>query len=243
MFELNHLIHTFTLITLVALSIATWAVIAIKLIQLKKVSQKGETFIDGFWKTKDIAAAVNYSNGSEASAQQRIAQTHFSTLTELNDNVHQDLNHSWSRQDLLERVLTKQVKNERHVLEKGLALLASIGNSAPFIGLFGTVFGIIGALSAIASSGSASMDVVAGPIGAALVATGIGIAVAVPAVLAYNYFIRKTKILGSELDDFATDLVNFAQKSGFKVTPVHVNTTAKAESNVLTQPTAKGVAA
>jgi biopolymer transport protein ExbB len=243
MFDINHLIHTFTLITLVALSIATWAVIAIKLVQLRKARKVGEAFVDGFWTTKDLASAVRYSHSSEESAQQRIAKTHFSTLADLNENVHQDLNHSWSRQDLLERVLTKQVKNERHVFDKGLALLASIGNSAPFIGLFGTVFGIIGALSAIASSGSASMDVVAGPIGAALVATGIGIAVAVPAVLAYNYFIRNTKILGSELDDFATDLVNFAQKTGFQVSSSSVISANKEEQNVIASTSTKGVAA
>ena len=241
--DINDLIHTFTLITLVALSITTWAVIVLKLIQLHKAKKVGEQFAAGFWKNKDLNQAVRYSNSSEASAQQRIAQSHFSTLAEFNDNVHQDLSHTWSRQDLLERVLTKQVKNERHVLEKGLAILASIGNSAPFIGLFGTVFGIIGALSAIASSGSASMDVVAGPIGAALVATGIGIAVAVPAVLAYNYFIRKTKILGSELDDFATDLVNFAQKTGFQVSPIAVaNASVKTDTNNVAN-NAEGVAA
>ncbi|MDV2467451.1 MotA/TolQ/ExbB proton channel family protein [Acinetobacter chinensis] len=240
MMDLNHLIHNFTLITLVALSVTTWAVIVVKLIQLKKARKMGEAFIEGFWKAKDLTDAARYSKTAEQSAQQRIAYQHFATLSELNDDVHQDLNHTWSRQDLLERVLTKHVKNERHIFEKGLALLASIGNSAPFIGLFGTVFGIIGALSAIAASGSASMDVVAGPIGAALVATGIGIAVAVPAVLAYNFFIRKTKILGSELDDFATDLVNFAQKTGFQVTTITPVSTVKVEHQTVT---AKGVAA
>ncbi len=111
---------------------------------------------------------------------------------------HQDLQNS-CRQDLLERHLSKQILTERRQLEKGSALLASIGNNAPFIGLFGTVFGIIHALQAIAHSGNASMDVVAGPIGEALVATGIGIAVAVPAVLAYNYFVRKVKQLAQIL--------------------------------------------
>jgi biopolymer transport protein ExbB len=82
-------------------------------------------------------------------------------------------------------------------------VLASIGSTAPFVGLFGTVWGIIHALRAIGSSGSASLEVVAGPIGEALVATAIGIAVAVPAVLAYNFFLRRLKVQTSELTQFA----------------------------------------
>src|SRR5690606_1445747 len=111
----------------------------------------------------------------------------------------------------------KQILAERRQLEQGSAVLASIGNNAPFIGLFGTVFGIIHALQAIAASGSASMDIVAGPIGDALIATGIGIAVAVPAVLAYNYFVRSVKGIGADLDDFATDFVSLNQKRGFQL--------------------------
>lgn len=96
-------------------------------------------------------------------------------------------------------------------------MLASIGSTAPFVGLFGTVFGIIHALTAITHSASASIDVVAGPIGEALVATGIGIAVAVPAVLAYNFFVRRVKAASADLDAFATDFVTLAQKAGFRV--------------------------
>ena len=103
-------------------------------------------------------------------------------------------------------------------------MLAFIGSTAPFVGLFGTVFGIIHALSAISSNSSASIEVVAGPIGEALIATGIGIAVAVPSVLAYNFFIRRLKLTGADLDDFATDFVSLAQKTGFRL---KVNVLAK----------------
>ncbi len=160
---------------------------------------------------KNLSDAVTKSELGEGPAA-RVANTGFQTLIEADEKTHQDLQNSWSRQDLLERHLSKQILTERRQLEKGSALLASIGNNAPFIGLFGTVFGIIHALQAIAHSGNASMDVVAGPIGEALVATGIGIAVAVPAVLAYNYFVRKVKTIGADLDDFATDFVSLNQK-------------------------------
>jgi biopolymer transport protein ExbB len=118
---------------------------------------------------------------------------------------------------VLERYLRQQLQKERHALDSGLAILASIGSTAPFVGLFGTVFGIMRALTDIGKAGSASLDVVAGPIGEALVATGIGIAVAVPAVLAYNYFVRRVKLIGADLEDFATDFVNLAQRSQFRL--------------------------
>jgi biopolymer transport protein ExbB len=109
--------------------------------------------------------------------------------------------------EILELNLRRQIQKERHTTEKGLAVLASIGTTSPFIGLFGTVFGILHALTSISSAGNASLDVVAGPIGEALVATGIGIAVAVPAVLAFNYFVRKLKLQAADLDDYASALV------------------------------------
>jgi len=90
-----------------------------------------------------------------------------------------DLEHTGDRQDLLERALRQQIHKERRGLESGLAVLASIGSTSPFVGLFGTVWGIMHALTDISKAGSASLEVVAGPIGEALVATGVGIAVAV----------------------------------------------------------------
>lgn len=108
--------------------------------------------------------------------------------------------------EAVERALTAQIAKERRTSEAGLAVLASVGSTSPFVGLFGTVWGIIQALRAIGTSGSASLEVVAGPIGEALVATGIGIAVAVPAVLAYNYFVRRLKVQVGELDLLAARL-------------------------------------
>lgn len=110
--------------------------------------------------------------------------------------------------DAVERALALQLARERRSSEAGLAVLASIGSTAPFVGLFGTVFGIINALRAIGTSGSARLEVVAGPIGEALVATGIGIAVAVPAVLAYNFFVRRLKIHVSDLEQLGLGVLS-----------------------------------
>jgi biopolymer transport protein ExbB len=96
--------------------------------------------------------------------------------------------------------------------EKGLAELASIGSTAPFIGLFGTVWGIMVALQEISASGQASIDIVAGPIGEALIATAIGIAAALPAVLFYNYFIRRLKVWVTEIDTFTDAFLRLSAK-------------------------------
>ncbi|RMP36750.1 TonB system transport protein ExbB, partial [Pseudomonas syringae pv. antirrhini] len=115
--------------------------------------------------------------------------------------------------------LRQQIHKERRRLESGMILLASIGSTAPFIGLFGTVFGIIHALTAISQAKSASIAVVAGPIGEALVATGVGIAVAVPAVLAYNFFGRRMKLVIADLEEFAVDFLNLSQRNAFRLQP------------------------
>lgn len=239
MANINAFIHDATIWLLVGFSVITWTLIVVKLVQTLRVSQQDRRFTRQFWQAKNLNDAAQLSQQS-IGASARIAQTGFNTLKEADDKTHQDLQHSWNRQDLLERHLRKQILGERRSLEAGLALLASIGNTAPFVGLFGTVFGIIHALGAIASSGNASMDVVAGPIGEALIATGIGIAVAVPAVLAYNFFIRRVKSTGADFDDFATDFVSLVQKTGFRVQPAQETPAAKATTTSPTV-TAKNV--
>lgn len=231
MSDINTIIHDSTIWLLISFSIITWVLIVVKAVQTSKATKQSKHFVEAFWSAHNLADAIKKSEDAVGPTA-RIAQTGFKTLSDANDKTHQDLQQTWSRQDLLERHLRKQILTERRQLEKGSAVLASIGNNAPFIGLFGTVFGIIHALQAIALSGSASMDVVAGPIGQALVATGIGIAVAVPAVLAYNYFVRKVKGVGADLDDFATDFVSLTQKVGFQL-PVKTSTTHVAAKPVV----------
>ena len=115
-----------------------------------------------------------------------------------------------SQQDLLEQTLRTQTQKEQQRLESGLTMLASIGSTAPFVGLFGTVLGIMHAMHQIGESGLTSLDVVAGPIGDALIATAIGIAVAVPAVLAYNFFQRRAKHHRTALENFVDGFLHIA---------------------------------
>ncbi len=145
----------------------------------------------------------------------------------------QQLAQTINRADRLERNLRQQIQKERRSLEAGLAILASIGSTSPFIGLFGTVWGIMEALQSIGASGNASLDTVAGPIGHALIATGVGIAVAVPAVLIYNFFLRRLKLATAYMDDFAHDFESLAQRSSFMLSrqPISQSTQAMREAS------------
>jgi biopolymer transport protein ExbB len=206
-----------SLYALLLFSVLTWVLIIAKGVQHYRLGKRDKQFTRQFWSASTLDAASALA--SDASPKSRLANIGFEALhVSESGDASADLEHSWDRQELLERHLRQQIQKEYQSLESGLAVLASIGSTAPFVGLFGTVFGIIHALGAIGKSGSASIDVVAGPIGEALIATGVGIAVAVPAVLAFNFYVRRLKVTAAELDNYATDFVNLAQKNGFRVT-------------------------
>jgi biopolymer transport protein ExbB len=202
---------------LAAFSIATWSLILIKAVQHGRVVIANRRFAGAFWRASSLPVAAGLARAPAGPAA-RLAHAGFRALDEAAGPAGQhDLAHSGSRQELLERYLRQQIQKEKRRLESGLSLLASIGSTAPFVGLFGTVWGIMHALTEIGRAGSATLDVVAGPIGEALVATGIGIAVAVPAVLGYNLFLRRLKLIWADLDDFANDFVNLARRSAFRL--------------------------
>jgi len=203
-----------TLYVLIGFSVVTWALILIKGIQHLRISYTNSKFIKKFWGATDLAAAAAIEGISGPAA--RVAGVGFATLLEADGGTTtHDLEHTGDRQDLLDRRLRQQMQKERGSLESALAILATIGSISPFVGLFGTVWGIMGALTSISKSGSASLEVVAGPIGEALIATAVGIAVAVPAVIGYNFFIRRNKVIWASLDDFAIDFVHLALKTSF----------------------------
>ena len=114
-----------------------------------------------------------------------------------------------NRSEFIDRSLRQAVTRESSKLETGLTLLATVGSTAPFVGLFGTVWGIYNALIKIGASGQASLEVVAGPVGEALIMTCIGLGVAIPAVLAYNFFVRANRVTLGRFDEFAHDLHDY----------------------------------
>lgn len=192
-----------TLYTLLAFSIATWSLIVFKAWQFARSGIHNRRFISAFWEAPDIGAAESLPGITARGPKARIARRGFDWLSEMRTTSAQPLKFRGSPEELLGQTLKRQAQEEQRALESGLTLLASIGSTAPFVGLFGTVLGIMHALHEISQSGSASLDVVAGPIGDALIATAVGIAVAVPAVLAYNFFGKRAKHHRQALDHFA----------------------------------------
>ncbi len=201
---------------LIGFSVLTWGLALIKGIQFARQRYQDRTFLKLFWSATSLDSAAELGQ-QHTGAVAHVAQAGFAAIQVQDGQQPGDLSQAINHQDRLERALRQQIQRERRSLESGLAVVASIGSTSPFIGLFGTVWGIMEALKGISLAGSASLETVAGPIGAALVATGVGIAVAVPAVLVYNYFLRRLKLTAADLDDFAHDFYSLAQKSAFKV--------------------------
>ncbi|MGX2040963.1 MotA/TolQ/ExbB proton channel family protein [Methylocaldum sp. MU1018] len=203
-----------TLWVLIGFSLVTWSIIFFKIWTLWSIGQRNRSYDKAFWAAPDFAAASGLEHSSSAIG--RIAGAGFGVLKDVRSNASRVLEWSGDIESILERSLRQQISKERKDLEQGLSMLASIGSTSPFVGLFGTVWGIMHALQDIGQAKSASLDVVAGPIGEALVATAIGIAAAIPAVLAYNFFLRRIKLAEADLEYFATDFLNLAVKTGLK---------------------------
>jgi biopolymer transport protein ExbB len=214
LFSINSPIVYATLVLLILLSIATWSIALFKLWKQWQGKKDDRAFNDSFWSVREWGEAEKAAQNSRGDIA-RLAQGGFTELKTLSESQH-DLKHMGTPHEVLERQLRQQLQNIQRYHERGLAELASIGSTAPFIGLFGTVWGIMHALQDIGKSGSASLDIVAGPIGEALIATAIGIATALPAVLAYNFFLRRLKVHVTDLENFAHDFLRLAQKHDYK---------------------------
>ncbi len=194
-----------TLLLLIAFSVVCWTIIPVKILQHLGAATRNRAFIRAFWAAADLGATSGLRFSGPTA---RVAQAGLATLRARSD-THNLAQHG-SPRERMERALRAQLRRERQIMEAGLPWLASIGSTAPFVGLFGTVWGIRHALRDISHAGTASIDVVAGPIGEALIATAIGIAVAIPAVVAYNILLRRQRIATAALDGFATDFMEVA---------------------------------
>jgi len=187
------------LIILVIMSMGSWYIIIVKLIEQSKINRQAKLAAKSFWTSGSVRQGADTLEAASpfrfiAEAGLEATKKHGGLLE------HVDLN-SWvtmSIQRAMERVQSR--------LQDGLAFLATVGSTAPFVGLFGTVWGIYHALTAIGVAGQASIDKVAGPVGEALIMTAIGLAVAVPAVLGYNWLVRRNKGSMDEVRAFGNDL-------------------------------------
>jgi biopolymer transport protein ExbB len=191
-----------TLIIMVIMSMGSWYVIFTKLFEQRAMLKSAVNSSDTFWKASSIKAGV--TELEEGSAFRFIAENgirasdhHEGTMVETIDK------HTW-----ITMSVDRSVGNIQNRLQDGMAVLATVGSTAPFVGLFGTVWGIYNALVKIGISGQASIDKVAGPVGEALIMTAIGLAVAVPAVMGYNWLVRRNKQVMDATKAFAGDLHN-----------------------------------
>ncbi|MGB4812744.1 MAG: MotA/TolQ/ExbB proton channel family protein [Methylophilaceae bacterium] len=187
---------------LLAMSVASWYLIVSKSLQAWRVRKAFKVYAQHFWNAPNLAAAIKQNNKTALAnlAKNAIAAAeHYKAHASKNsEKVEQD--------EFVARALNRSIAEESTKMENGLSLLASVGSVSPFVGLFGTVWGIYHALASISQSGQATLDKVAGPVGEALIMTALGLAVAIPAVLAYNALVRSNRLLAAELEDFGYKL-------------------------------------
>lgn len=195
---------------LVLMSAVSWYLIIMKGITQFIRKRRSESFLHFFWNASSLEAVQNEisTHGvrdpfSHLTAHAMHAQAHHAKYGAAK------LEEAGSAQDFLTRTIKKTLDEETMRFENGLTVLATVGATAPFVGLFGTVWGVYHALVAIGMSGAGTLDKVAGPVGEALIMTGIGLAVAIPAVMGYNWLTRSNRVLTAKLDAFAFELFTF----------------------------------
>lgn len=206
---------------LLLMSLASWMVILIKTLDLIKYKRLARSAED-FWHSEDFAAGLTKLGEDPGNPLRQLALEgreaaahHRNTKAQLRDTLDMS--------DWVTRALRNALDEFTTKLQSGLAILASVGSTAPFVGLFGTVWGIYHALLAIGAAGQATIDKVAGPIGESLIMTALGLAVAIPAVLGYNALVRGNKSVLHKLNRFAHDL------HAYFVTGARVNSLGSAQ--------------
>ncbi len=193
-------------ILLVLMSIATWYWIVVKLAQVWKARRESRRFLSAFWACRGLKQVEDTLLGEKSTEPcHDLVSAGIKACRQI-QHPEQGLMEMGSPDEFVLRALRRSITKTTLSLESGLTVLASVGSAAPFVGLFGTVWGIYHALLGISQAGQSTLDKVAGPVGEALIMTAFGLAVALPAVLAYNAFVRANRVYLAELDGFAHDV-------------------------------------
>jgi biopolymer transport protein ExbB len=216
-------------------SVGTWYLIVTKGRQIFRMQQKSASFLASFWEAPDLEAVASRIHESGTTEPFSHLVHHGFTAIEQHHRRRSSgesgasaLVNAGAPDDLLTRALKRSIDEDRSLLEFGQTFLATVASSAPFVGLFGTVWGIYHALLAIGISGQGTLDKVAGPVGEALIMTAIGLAVAIPAAIAYNAFARANRNTLSRLNAFAFDVFAFLA-TGIKTSPMLTDARATSE--------------
>lgn len=203
------------LLILVYFSVVSWTIIFYKTRVIKRAMRDSNAFLEAFWNKKRLDAVAQdlklYPNSPLTTLFREGYQELMKVQRLQNGGEVQSFTSGLSAADNVGRALRRASTQETHRLEKYLTFLATTGSTAPFIGLFGTVWGIMDSFHGIGQTGSASLAVVAPGISEALVATAIGLMAAIPAVVAYNHFLNKVNILIGEMDNFSQEFLNIVE--------------------------------
>ena len=219
----------FVLLLLLFFSITSWAIILIKYRYIMKAFRESARFTDFFWKSRDLSNAFLKAKQLGSSPVARVFRVGYLELKKLSksgipisssqstETEASPLSSMFTGTDNVKRALRRAINTEMTKMTQMVPFLATTGNTAPFIGLFGTVWGIMNSFHGIGLKGSASLAVVAPGISEALVATAVGLAVAIPAVIAFNYFTQKIRVIESELQSFAADFLNIVERDILRI--------------------------
>jgi biopolymer transport protein TolQ len=219
----------FVMLLLLFFSIMSWAIILIKYRYIRRAIKESTEFSEFFWKSRDLSNAFAKAKQLPGSPQARIFRIGYvelkktsqsaapsaapdSTRNKQTGSPSMSLDARFTGTDNIKRSLRRAITTEMTRMTQMVPFLATTGNTAPFIGLFGTVWGIMNSFIGIGQKGSANLAVVAPGISEALVATAAGLAAAIPAVIAYNFFMSKIRVVESELDSFSADLLNIIER-------------------------------
>ncbi len=221
----------FVLLLLLFFSVTSWAIILIKYRYIKKAFRESIFFTDYFWKSRDLSSAFSKAKQLANSPIARVFRIGYVELKKISQSGVQSsqssdqssgdentfFNPIFTGTDNIKRALNRAINTEITRITKMVPFLATTGNTTPFIGLFGTVWGIMNSFHGIGVKGSASLAVVAPGISEALIATAAGLAVAIPAVIAFNHFTHKIRIIESELQSFSADFLNIIERDILRV--------------------------
>lgn len=207
------------LILLALLSVACWYIIGYKWMYLRKARAESVKFLEVFWQSKRLDAIYQSAEQFGRAPASQMFKAGYIELSKLKNTGQDDVQSNQTQaggMENVERALHRAATTEMTQLESMIPFLATVGSTSPFIGLFGTVWGIMIAFMNIGASGAAGIDVVAQPIAEALIVTAAGLFAAIPAVVAYNWFASQIRVLDAEMDNFANDFLNIVKRHFFK---------------------------
>jgi len=211
----------FILYLLILFSVASWGIIVYKFRQLRRAKRESEKFIDVFWERRNLSSIHEASRDLKACSVAQVFRSGYEELvrvsrTKKENSSGEALTTELGGVENVSRAMKRATSVEITKLEKYLTFLATTASAAPFIGLFGTVWGIMNAFRGLSVTHSSSIQAVAPGIAEALIATAVGLAAAIPALIAYNYFVQQIKVLAAEMDNFSHEFLNIAERHFFK---------------------------